>query len=182
MSCDSTSASAAAVVQTPLLERLPALQSPDYRRLFFSTFFTAASQFALLLARAWLVFDLTGSSFAVGVVTFAAMVQSIIVGPFGGALADRVDRRTLVLGGITISVTASAALAVITISGVVEVWHIVVLAAVQGMAGAFTQPSQRALLANLVPPDHLLNAVALSGIAARPRAPWIPRLAVRGAG
>ncbi len=152
-------------LQTPLLERLPALQSPDYRRLFFSTFFTAASQFALLLARAWLVFDLTGSSFAVGVVTFAAMVQSIIVGPFGGALADRVDRRTLVLGGITISVTASAALAVITISGVVEVWHIVVLAAVQGMAGAFTQPSQRALLANLVPPDHLLNAVALSGIA-----------------
>ena len=151
--------------QSTVLERLPALQSRDYRRLFLSTFFTAASQFALLLARAWLVFELTDSSFAVGVVTFAGMAQNIIVGPFGGALADRIDRRTLILGGVTVSIASSTLLAIITLSGVVEVWHVVALAAVQGMAGAFTQPSQRALLANLVPREHLLNAVALSGVA-----------------
>jgi MFS family permease len=151
--------------RTVVFEKLPALQSRDYRRLFLSTFFTAASRFALLLARAWLVFDLTGSSFAVGVVTFAAMAQNIIVGPLGGALADRVDRRVLILVGTVVAMSSSAVLAVITLTGIVEVWHVVVLAAVQGMAGAFTQPAQRALLANLVPKEHLLNAVALSGIA-----------------
>ncbi len=149
---------------SPVLRRLPALQSPDYRRVFLNTFFTAASGWALMLARGWLVFELTGSSFAVGVVTFAGMSQFIVVGPIAGAVADRLDRRRMALIALFVLLVSSAMLAAITLAGVVEVWHIVALAVVQGMATAAAQPALLALVPNLVPREHLLNAVALGGI------------------
>ena len=147
-----------------VLERFPAFQSADYRRLFTSFFFASASRWGLMLAQSWLVFDLSGSSFAVGLVFFAGSVQFVIVGPFAGAIADRIDRRLLGLGALALSILASTALAAITLAGVVEVWHVVALAVVQGWAQAAAMPAQRALLANLVPPEHLMNAVALGGI------------------
>ena len=117
-----------------------------------------------MLARAWLVFELTGSSLAVGVVTFAGMVQFILVGPIAGAVADRVDRRRLALIAVLLMMISTSGLAALALAGVVQVWHVVVLAIVHGMAMAIAQPAVQALLPNLVPAEHLLNAVALSGI------------------
>ena len=147
-----------------VLQRLPAFQSADYRRLFVSFFFASASRWALILGQSWLVFDLSDSSFAVGSVFFAGAAQFVIVGPFAGAIADRIDRRRLAIGALMLSVASSITLAAITLAGMVEVWHVVVLAVVQGWAQAAAMPAQRALLANLVPREHLMNAVALGGI------------------
>jgi MFS family permease len=147
-----------------VLRRLPALQSRDYRRLFISFFFASASRWALVLGQSWLVFDLSDSSFAVGAVFFAGSSQFVIVGPFAGAIADRIDRRRLAIGALVLSLLSSITLAAITLAGVVEVWHVVALAVVQGWAQAAAMPAQRALLANLVPREHLMNAVALGGI------------------
>jgi MFS family permease len=147
-----------------ILRRLPALQSRDYRRLFISFFFASASRWALVLGQSWLVFDLSDSSFAVGAVFFAGSSQFVIVGPFAGAIADRIDRRRLAIGALVLSLLSSITLAAITLAGVVEVWHVVALAVVQGWAQAAAMPAQRALLANLVPREHLMNAVALGGI------------------
>ena len=147
-----------------ILERLPAFQSADYRRLFVSFFFASASRWALILGQSWLVFDISDSSFAVGIVFFAGAVQFVVVGPFAGAIADRIDRRRLAIGALMLSVASSITLAAITLAGMVEVWHVVVLAVVQGWAQAAAMPAQRALLANLVPREHLMNAVALGGI------------------
>lgn len=147
-----------------LLRRLPAFQSADYRRLFISFFFASASRWALVLAQSWLVFELSDSSFAVGLVFFAGSVQFVVVGPFAGAIADRADRRRLGLWALALSVVSSLVLAALTLTGVVAVWHVVVLAVVQGWAQAAAMPAQRALLANLVPREHLMNAVALGGI------------------
>jgi MFS family permease len=147
-----------------VLRRLPAFQSVDYRRLFISFFFASASRWALVLAQSWLVFDLSDSSFAVGLVFFAGAAQFVIVGPFAGAIADRVDRRRLALGSLLVSLTSSLVLAALTLASVVEVWHVVLLAVVQGWGQAAAMPAQRALLANLVPREHLMNAVALGGI------------------
>ena len=144
--------------------RFPAFQSPDYRRLFYYAFFTAASRWALMLARAWLVFELTDSSFAVGLVTFAGMSQFIVVGPIAGVIADRFDRRRLALIAVLLMMASAGALAALTVTDRVEVWQVVVLAITYGMAMALAQPAIQALLPNLVPPEHLLNAVALSGI------------------
>ncbi len=147
-----------------LLLRLPAFQSPDYRRLFVSFFCASASRWALMLAQSWLVFDLSDSSFAVGLVFFAGSVQFVIVGPFAGAIADRTDRRQLAIIALLLSLVCTLVLTVLAIANVIEVWHVVILAVVQGWGQATAMPAQRALLANLVPPEHLMNAVALGGI------------------
>ena len=147
-----------------LYQRLPAFQSRDFRRLFMSFFFASASRWALVLAQSWLVFELSGSSFAVGLTFFAGAAQFVVVGPFAGAIADRIDRRELALGALLLSLASSLVLTLLTFAGLVEVWHVVLLAVVQGWGQAAAMPAQRALLANLVPREHLMNAVALGGI------------------
>jgi len=143
---------------------MPAFASPDFRRLFFNDFFTAASRWALMLARGWLVFELTNSSFAVGIVTFAAMAQFIFVSPVAGALADRLDRRRQAMVGVALLALSAATLAALTLGGGVEVWHVVVLAAVDGIAVSGSQPALQALIPSVVPREQLLNAVSLSGV------------------
>ena len=92
------------------------------------------------------------------------MVQFIVVGPIAGAVADRLDRRQIALAGGVLLFLSSAALAALTLGGVAEVWHVVVLAAVDGIAVASSQPAIQSLVPNVVPREHLLNAVSLSGI------------------
>lgn len=142
----------------------PAFESRDYRRLFWDTFFASASNWALLLGRGWLVFELTDSSFWVGVVTFAGMIPFFLVGPIGGVVADRFDRRRVAMVGVAGGIATSLVLAAVTLAGAVEVWHVVLLAFASGSARAFATPSEDALVPNLVDPQRLLNAIALSGI------------------
>ncbi len=147
-----------------IAHRFPAFQSADYHRLFLYAFFTTASRWALMLARAWLVFELTGSSLAVGLVTFAGMSQFIIVGPVAGVIADRFDRRHLALVAVFLMMASSGGLAILVIADVVAVWHVVLMAVTYGMAMALAGPAVQALTPNLVPPENLLNAIALAGI------------------
>lgn len=112
-----------------------------------------------------MVHDLTnGSATAVGWVTFASFFPFVVVGPVVGALADRVDRRMVLIWGTVFGIAGAATLAAITIADVVEVWHVGVLAFFTGAAQAATVPTRQALIANVVPKDHLLNAIALAGI------------------
>ncbi|MEX2230024.1 MAG: MFS transporter [Dehalococcoidia bacterium] len=145
--------------------RLPALESADYRRLFLTGFFTAGARWAMVLARGWLVFDLTGWAAWVGAVTFASMIPFVFAGPVAGAIADRVDRRRLLIAGTALAIAPSALLVVLVLTDTVQVWHVVALALVSGIAQAITVPPTQALVANVVPSAHLLNAIALSSIA-----------------
>jgi len=148
-----------------LIQRFPAMSSWDFRRLFANSFLTTGSRWAQVLARGWLVHDLSGgSTTAVGLVTFASFVPFVIVGPFAGAVADRFDRRRLLIGATLFGVVGTVLLAVITFAEVAEVWHIGALAFATGSAQASTVPTRQALIANVVPPEDLLNAVALAGI------------------
>lgn len=145
--------------------RMPALESPDYRLLFYNTVLAAAARWALMLARGWLVFQLTDSTGAVGIVTFAGMAPFLFLGPLGGALADRVDRRRMAIAAAALGVVFSAALGVLVLTGAVTTWQVVILAILQGTTMAMVAPAQEALLPSLVARKHLLNAVALSGLA-----------------
>ncbi len=147
-----------------LYRKAPAFESPDFRLLFLTGLFTSVSRWALMLARGWLVFTLTDSSFAVGVVTFASMVQFIIVGPFAGAIADRIDRRRMALAGAALLLLSAATLAFLTLAGIVQVWEIVALAAVDGISVATSQPALQSMVPNVVPREQLLNAVSLNGV------------------
>lgn len=146
-------------------ERFPAMASADFRRLFINGFFTTGSRWTQVLARGWLVHDLSdGSTGDVGWVTFASFIPFVVIGPFAGALADRFDRRRLLIAGTIFGLFGAIFLAVITIADVVQVWHVIALAFATGAAQAATVPTRQALIANVVPSEHLLNAVALGGI------------------
>ena len=144
---------------------MPALQSADYRLLFISGFFTAGSRWAMVLGRGWLVFEMTDSATAVGAVTFSSFIPFVFIGPVAGAIADRVDRRQQLLVTTAVAVASATVLAVITIADVVELWHVVALSLVLGVAQAGTVPARTAMMPNLVPREQLLNAVALGSIA-----------------
>ena len=147
-----------------LLERHPALRYADFRRVFYNAFFASASFWTMLLARGWLVFELTGQGAWVGAVTFAGMIQMTLAGPIGGALADRADRRLIAIASDALGIAAALALAAITFAGVVEPWHVLAFAVIGGLGRAFGTPAEQAIIPNVVPQEHLLNAVALSGI------------------
>ena len=149
---------------TRITDRHPALLYPDFRRVFWNAFFASASFWTMLLARGWLVFELTGQGAWVGAVTFAGMVQLALAGPIGGALADRVDRRMIAISADAVGIVAAGLLAVITFAGFIEPWHVLVIASIDGVARAFGTPAEQAIVPNVVREEHLLNAVALSGI------------------
>lgn len=149
---------------TRITDRHPALLYSDFRHVFWNAFFASASFWTMLLARGWLVFELTGQGAWVGAVTFAGMIQMTIFGPIGGALADRADRRMMAIIADAVGIVAAVALAIITFAGLVEAWHVLVFAIIGGLGRAFGTPAEQAIIPNVVPSEHLLNAVALSGI------------------
>ena len=142
-----------------------ALQSVEFRKLFYSYVLTSAAQWALLLGRGWLIFELTGSTSAVGLVTFCGMAPMLFFGPIFGTLADRNDRRSIAIISASFGAIVSAILGILTLIGIVQIWHVVILAILQGTAMAGVTPAAEALIPSLVPKEHLLSAVSIRGTA-----------------
>ena len=140
---------------------LPALEHGDYRRLWGATFCSQSSAWALIVARGALALTLTGSPFWPAIVTYAAMIPSVVVSPFAGFLADRFDRRTVLAWAYALNLAHILLLSVLVATGTIEVWHLVLLALVNGSARATQMAAGQALLANTVPRERLFNAVAL---------------------
>ncbi len=141
------------------------MRSTQFRWLFANGFFSTGSRWAQVLGRGWLVHDLSGgSTSAVGWVTFASFIPFVVVGPIAGAMADRVQRRRVLIAGGAFGVVGATVLAVATALDLAQVWHVGVLAFATGSAQAITVPTRQALVATSVPRPHLTNAVALSGL------------------
>ena len=140
---------------------MASLQYREYRKLWASSLFSHSADWALIVARAALVFDHTGSAAWTGAVTFAAMIPSIFMSPIAGLLSDRFDRRTVLACAFTIDLAQNLLLAILVATGAWEPWHILLLAIVNGSAKATQIPSAQALLPNTVPKERILNAVSL---------------------
>ena len=140
---------------------LASLGSLEFRKLWTATLCSQSASWALIVARAALVLQLTDSAAWTGYVTFAAMIPSVVVSPVAGYLADRFNRRTVLACAYSLNVADNLVLAIIVVTGLVEPWHILILAAVTGSARSTQMPAAQALLANMVPRNRLLNAVSL---------------------
>jgi MFS family permease len=140
---------------------LPALAYSDYRKLWAAGVFAQASNWSLIVARAALALSITGNAAAAGLVTFAAMIPILFVSPFAGYLADRFDRRTVLMTAYVINVVQNWILAILVLTGSIEFWHLTSLAVVNGIAKALGQPASSALLPNLIPKRIMFNAIAL---------------------
>ena len=140
---------------------LPALQYSDYRKLWYASMCSQSSAWALIVARGALAKSLTGSDLWTGLVTFAAMIPSVLISPLAGYLADRFDRRAVMLWSFGVNLAHNLLLAFLVVFGAIEAWHLVLLAVVNGSARSIQMPAASALLANTVPPERLFNGVAL---------------------
>ena len=140
----------------------PALRFEDYRRLWLGSLSASAAVWGLIVARGWLVYNLSDSSLWVGLTTFAAMIPLFLVPPIAGFLADRVDRRKMLAFVYSLQLVLTMFLAILALTGAIDVWHVVALSFASGVARAGRMPATQALLPNVVPKDQLLNAVALN--------------------
>lgn len=114
-------------------------------------------------AMGWLVYRLTGSALLLGVVGFSGQIFSFILTPLSGVLADRLDRRQLLLWTQSLAAIQASVLTFLVMSGTVKVWHIVTLSAFLGIVTALDIPSRHSFVADLVDDrDDLVNAVALN--------------------
>ena len=141
---------------------LAALQYTDYRTLWTVNLSSGAAAWALIVARGWLIWDMSDSSLYVGLVTFLAMVPRVLIPPFTGYLADRFDRRHVMAAMFALNLGHNLILAGLIFLGDILMWQVMALAFVNGSARAAQMPVGQALLPNLVPKKLLLNAVALS--------------------
>lgn len=150
--------------QTRTLRRLfPAMESGEYRKLFYAAGLSAISLWALITARGWVAYDLTGSTTASGAVTFAA-IGPWVLAPLGGALADRYDRaRVVMLCRFGAALTA-ATLAILAFTGTIELWNLVLVTLISGIIRSGEMPAQAALLPNTVKGAALLSAITLASM------------------
>lgn len=148
------------------LPTFASLHHRDYRNLWTGNTFAGMAIWTMIVGRGWLAFDLSdSSSVMVGWVTFAAMMPSIFLTPIGGFLADRFDRRRLVIIGYTINLLQAILLTILVSLDMMQIWHLVFFALVSGISRSISMPALTAMVPNLVPSKDLLNAIALSGIA-----------------
>tara|TARA_Y100000590_G_scaffold91523_1_gene103343 strand:- start:980 stop:2197 length:1218 start_codon:yes stop_codon:yes gene_type:complete len=141
---------------------LDSLKYRDYRLLWLASLSAGGAAWALIVARGWLVYTLSGSSVWVGLVTFTAMAPMFLAPPIAGYMADKFNRRNLIAILFTVQFTHNTVLVVLSVTDVIVVWHIVVLSFINGFARASQMPAGQALLPNLVPKDNLLNAISLN--------------------
>ncbi|WP_226351068.1 MFS transporter [Pseudonocardia sp. ICBG601] len=137
------------------------------------------------IAQSWLVYELTGSAAVLGTVVAVQTVPTLLLGPYAGVWVDRLDRRRLMIGLQTMMGLQAAALAVLTLTGTVALWHVYVLAAVLGLNKAVENPARQTFVHELVGPDDLRNAVTLNSVlvnAARAVGPAVAGLVIVAGG
>lgn len=162
-----------------------ALRNPNFRLYFAGQGISQFGTWMQNVGQAWLVYELTGSATDLGITVGLQSLPLLIVGPYAGVVADRVDRLRLVvllqgtMGGLAL------VLAGLTFGDVVAVWHVWVLALLVGVARVFEIPARQAFLFEMVGPRDLRNALGLQGIlpnAARALGPAAAGLLIAGAG
>jgi MFS family permease len=149
----------------PLLQRvLSALAFRDFRILWLGAFASTIGTWMQKVAQSWLVFDLTKSSFFLGLDDFLGQLPILLFTVLGGVIADRHDRRRLLLSSQYVQMMTAFALAALVWTGHVRIEHILVLSFFTGFAQAFGGPAYQSLIPTLVPKKHLPNAIALNSI------------------
>src|SRR4051812_35785165 len=116
------------------------------------------------VAMGWLIYGLTDSASWLGRIGFASSAPTLLFGLLGGAIIEHTDRRRLLCGCALLYVACGLTLATITISGVVQIWMIIVVSLFAGLSTAFFTPVFQAVLPSTVLPEHLMNAISLNSI------------------
>lgn len=157
---------ASAAEPTPALMRrvFAALHYPEFRLLWTGACVSSIGTWMQKLAQSWLVLQISNRPFLLGLDAFLGEIPILLFSLIGGVVADRADRRKLLVGSQVVQMTCAFLLAYLVASGTVEVAHILILSFVVGIAQAFGGPAYQALIPLLVAPRDLPNAIAMNSI------------------
>ncbi len=139
-----------------------AFRHRNYRLFFSGQLVSLIGTWMQSVAQSWLVLQLSGDPFLLGVVAAVQFVPVLILGLFGGLIADALPKRKTLIGTQTIQMALAFILFGLTATGVVQVWHIIVLAALLGVTNAVDMPTRQAFAVELVGREDIANAVALN--------------------
>lgn len=146
--------------------RLPAilrsLRHRNYQLFFGGQLISLIGTWMQTVAQSWLVYRLTGSAVLLGFVGFSSQIPVFLLAPLGGSVADRYSLRPILVATQTAAMLLALVLAVLTLSGRVQVWHVFMLAALLGIVNAFDIPTRQAFVADMVGREDLINAIALN--------------------
>jgi MFS family permease len=141
------------------------MRSPAFRRYWVGAFLSFVGSWVQNVAQSWLVYELTRSEFLLGVVGFASGVPMLFLAPIGGALADRWNRRNILLTTQSLFALSAFALAALTYAGAIRYEYILAIALLNGLVLTVDLPTRQSLVAHLVPRADLANGIALNAAA-----------------
>jgi MFS family permease len=142
---------------------LRALESRNYRLFFTGQAISLIGTWMTQVAMIWLVYHLTNSALLLGVVGFSSQIPSFVIGPFGGIFVDRWNRHRILVTTQILAMIQSLALAVLALTGIIQIWHIILLSIFQGFINAFDAPARQAFVTEMIEKkEDLGNAIALN--------------------
>ncbi len=150
--------------QKPKPSTTGALRSPNFRLYFGGQIVSISGTWIQNIAQGYLVFLLTKSELWLGIVACAAGLPVLLMAPFGGVIVDRVPRRTILICTQTTQMILAFVLAALTFTGVVQVWHVVVLAFLLGVTNTLDTPSRQMIIVEMVGRDELESGIAMNSI------------------
>jgi MFS family permease len=134
----------------------------NFRLFFAGQLLSLTGTWMQNVAQAWLVYRLTGSALLLGTVGFAGHIPVFLLAPIGGAVADRHSRHRVIITTQICAMLLAFILATLTLTGYVQIWHVVVLAGLLGTVNAFDIPARQSFFVEMVGKEDLLNAIALN--------------------
>lgn len=162
-----------------------ALAVPNYRRYASGQAISLVGTWMQITAQAWLVLTLTHSAVVLGVVVALQALPVLLLGAYGGVIADRVDKRRLMMALQSLMGVQALVLGVLTLTGLVRVWEIALLAVLLGLNNTFENPSRQAFVLEMVGSDNLRNAISLNSVlvnAARAVGPAVAGILIASVG
>ena len=146
------------------MHQFAALRHRGFRLLWMATLLSSTARWADMVVVGWLTLELTDSPLMVGIVA-ASKMAGYVAAPFMGVVADRIDRRLLLIIAALVNVAVSAIMLLLVVSGWLALWHVIALALVSSLTWALDNPTRQAFVPDLVKSEHLTNAIALNAVA-----------------
>jgi len=137
------------------------LENRTYRLYWMSLLASFSAQQMHLVIRGWLVYELTDSALALGLISAGAGVPILLFSLYGGVIVDRVNKRKLLIVTQSLTAIASLAIAILISLGEITLWHLIVAAVANGLILSFDLPGRQAIIPQLVEQPQIMNAVAL---------------------
>ena len=136
----------------------------DFRLMWFGACTSSIGTWMQIVAQGWLIYRLSHSAFLLALDQFLGGIPIFLFSLIGGVVADRVERRKILLGSQYVQMATAGILTILVATGLVHVWHILCLSFISGFAQAFGGPAYQALIPTLVEKDDMPNAIALNSI------------------